>query len=141
PSDPRTYRVAAFYYLMTGTWGRFDETMQRLAANEPDDADLLYLRALEAFKRHERRDETRAFLQRALSVNPELVRAQAKLVLIQDDIAASHAELVQLRALAPEHPVVRITGPIIDAEYELSRSFERARDGGASSTPAPPPAP
>src|SRR5262249_36835718 len=124
-----------FYYLMTGTWGRFDEVMGRLADTEPEDAELLYLRALEAFKRHEQREDTRAFLQRALSVNPRLVRAQAKLVLIQDDIGASHAELVQLRALAPEHPIVRITGPIIDAEFELSQSFDRAR-GGASAEPA-----
>jgi tetratricopeptide (TPR) repeat protein len=127
PDDERTYRVAAFYYLSTGTWGRYDDCMAFFKDVEQDDAGLLYLRALEALRRRSASDEARGWLKRALGINPRLVRAQAKLVLIQDDIGASYAELTRLEAVAPGHPVVRITGPLIKSEYELSQSFERAR--------------
>jgi len=127
PSDERTYRVAAFYYLLTGTWPRYDEAMAYFKDVEQDDAGLLFLRALEAMRRRSAPDETRALLKQALGKNPRLVRAQAKLVLLQEDIAASHTELLRLEAMAPAHPIVRITGPLIKSEYELSQSFERAR--------------
>lgn len=127
PNDERTYRVAAFYYLSTGTWNRYDEAMSYFKEVEADDAGLLFLRALEALRRRSSRDDARALLKQALGKNPRLVRAQAKLVLIQEDIAASYAELSRLEAMAPSHPVVRITGPLIKSEYELSQSFERAR--------------
>ncbi len=141
PGDPRTLRVAAFHYLSTGMWGRYDETMDSLKESEPTDAGLLFLRALEELKRNERRDEARRYLKQTLSVNPRLVRAQARLVLVQDDVAASHAELVNLKAVAPEHPIVRITGPTIEDEFALSQSFARARGAVAPSKAAPPPAP
>jgi len=131
PGDERTYRVAAFYYLSTGTWGRYDDCMAFFKDVEHDDAGLLFLRALEALRRRSSRDEARGLLTQALTKNPRLVRAQAKLVLIQEDIDASYAELMRLEAMAPGHPVVRITGPLIKSEYELSQSFERAR-GSAS---------
>jgi len=132
PSDERTLRVAAFYYLSTGTWGRYDEVMASFRDVEADDAGLLFLRALEALRRRNARDEARALLKQALGKNPRLVRAQAKLVLIQEDIATSYTELTRLEAAAPAHPIVRITGPLIKSEYQLSQSFERARGAGGS---------
>lgn len=127
PNDERTLRVAAFYYLSTGMWSRFDQLMAAFGPAETDDAALLFLRALEAEKRNGDPVLARRFLARALAVNPRLVRAQAKLVLLQDDIAGSYAELQKLEAIAPQHPVVRITGPTIKSEYELAQSFDRAR--------------
>jgi tetratricopeptide (TPR) repeat protein len=127
PDDERTLRVAAFYYLSTGMWARYEQVMTALEASAPNDAPLLFLRALEAEQRRGQRAEARQFLQQALAANPRLVRAQAKLVLLQDDIASSYAELQRLEALSPDHPVVRITGPSIKSEYELSESFDRAR--------------
>jgi len=126
PGDERTLRVAAFYYLSTGTWGRYEEVMA-LLGDATNDAPLLFLRALEAEKRRGDRAEARQYLAHALAANPRLVRAQAKLVLMQDDIAGSYAELQKLQALSPDHPVVRITGPSIKSEYELAQSFDRAR--------------
>jgi hypothetical protein len=130
PSDERTLRVAAFYYLSTGTWGRYDEVMASFQDIEADDPGLLFLRALEALRRRSAPDDARRLLKQALGKNPRLVRAQAKLVLIQEDIAASYAELTRLEAMAPAHPIVRITGPLIKSEYRLSQSFERARGAG-----------
>jgi len=132
PSDARTYRVAAFYYLLTGTWPRYDEAMASFGVDvEQEDAGLLFLRALEALRRRSARDEALTLLKQALGKNPRLVRAQAKLVLLQEDIAASYAELTRLEAMAPTHPIVRITGPLIKSDYELSQSFERARSSTA----------
>jgi tetratricopeptide (TPR) repeat protein len=127
PDDERTLRVAAFYYLSTGMWARYEQVMTALEASAANDAPLLFLRALEAERRRGDRAEARQYLQHALVANPRLVRAQAKLVLLQDDIASSYAELQKLEALSPDHPVVRITGPSIKSEYELSESFDRAR--------------
>jgi len=131
PNDERTLRVAAFYYLSTGTWGRYDEVMSSFRDIEADDPGLLFLRALEALRRRSAPDEARALLKQALGKNPRLVRAQAKLVLLQADIRATYIELTQLEAMAPAHPIVRITGPLIKSEYQLSQSFERARAGGS----------
>lgn len=127
PGDERTLRVAAFYYLSTGMWGRYDEVMAAIAGDQTDDAALLFLRALESEKRNGDRGAARRHLAHALAVNPHLVRAQAKLVLLQDDVAGSYAQLQKLEALSPGHPVVRITGPSIKSEYELGQSFDRAR--------------
>jgi hypothetical protein len=132
PSDERTLRVAAFYYLSTGSWGRYDEVMASFHDIEADDPGLLFLRALEALRRRSSSEDARTLLKQALAKNPRLVRAQAKLVLIQEDIVASYTELTRLEAMAPSHPIVRITGPLIKSEYQLSQSFERARGAGGS---------
>jgi len=44
----------------------------------------------------------------------------------------NYTELTRLEAAAPAHPIVRITGPLIKSEYQLSQSFERARGAGGS---------
>lgn len=127
PSDPRTYRVAAFYYLLSGDYEHFDTSMKWLAPTEPTDAMLQYLRGLEAFHRYAIRKEASGFLRKALALNPKLVRAQAKLVLTEDGIEAVHAELLKLEAVAPRHGVVLIAGPSITTAYEMSTAFSSAR--------------
>jgi hypothetical protein len=152
PSDPRTYRVAAFYYLLTGDWQHFDTSMQWLKDSEATDSGLKYLRGLEALQRYAIKKEASGFLRQSLELNAKQVRAQAKLVLTEEGIEAIHAELEKLRAVSPRHPVVTIAGPSITAAYELSTAFAKARETRApavappastgaapSATPAPPP--
>lgn len=153
PSDPRTYRVAAFYYLLTGDWQHFDTSMQWLKDSEATDSGLQYLRGLEALQRYAIKKEASGFLRKALELNPKQVRAQAKLVFTVEGIEAVHAELEKLRAVSPRHPVVTIAGPSITSAYEMSTAFSKAREtrapaaappagGGAAGTPpAPTPAP
>jgi tetratricopeptide (TPR) repeat protein len=139
PSDPRTYRVAAFYYLLAGDYEHFDTSMKWLAEGEATDAMLQYLRALEAFHRYAVRKEASEFLRKALALNPKLVRAQAKLVLTEDGIDAVHAELLKLEAVAPRHGIVLIAGPSIKSAYQMATAFSRARAArqpAASPTPA-----
>jgi hypothetical protein len=135
PQDPRTYRVAAFYYLLSGDWQHYDTAMTWLKANEAGDAGVQYLRALEAWKRFAVRREADAFLREALKVNPKLVHAQAKLVLIQETIDARYAELQALKALAPTHPIVNIAGPTITDEYQTSVAIRKAQGTGAPAQP------
>jgi hypothetical protein len=127
PSDPRTYRVAAFFYLLTGDWQHFDTSMLWLKDSEPTDSGLQYLRALEALQRYAIRKEASGFLRKSLELNPKQVRAQAKLVFTEEGIEAIHAELEKLRAMSPRHPVVTIAGPSITSAYDMSTAFSKAR--------------
>lgn len=127
PRDPSAHRVVAFYALLTGDWDRFDGAMEMLKDSEQGDAGMQYLRALEANKRFVSRPKTRDFLARALALKPNLVRAQAKLVLIQENIDATYAELQKLRTLAPDHALIGLVGEPLTAEYELAHALDRAR--------------
>ena len=127
PSDPRTYRVAAFYYLLTADWQHFDTSMQWLKDSEATDSGLQYLRGLEALLRYAIKKEASAFLRKSLELNAKQVRAQAKLVLTEEGIEPIHAELEKLRAVSPRHPVVTIAGPSITSAYEMATAFSKAR--------------
>ncbi len=146
PKDRRTYRVAAFYYLLAADWEKFDSAAAWLEEGAEKDAGVQYLRALETLRRFAIKKEARERLRAVLAINPKLVRAQAKLVLLEEGITERHAELEKLRALSPKHPVVAIAGPAITSEYEMSASVERARGPAATPPPAnaptanPPPA-
>jgi hypothetical protein len=141
PKDPRTYRVAAFYYLLSGHWEDFDTAMGWLKETEAEDPGIQYLKAMEALKRFGIKKETRAFLTEALKLNPKLVRAQAKLLLVTEGIGPKHDELEKLRALAPDHPVVSLAGPAITSEWQISGAVQEAKGNEPTSPtePAPPP--
>jgi len=141
PTDPRTRRVAAFYYLLSENYADFDMAMKRLEANESTDATLQYVRAVESLRRYGIKKDANAFLRAALALNPNLVRAQAKLVLTETNTEGAYAEFEKLRAVAPRHPIVSIAGPAIVSEYETSTALQRARESRQlPPTGAPPPA-
>jgi hypothetical protein len=111
--------------------------MEMLKASEQGDAGMQYLRALEANKRFVSRPKTRDFLARSLALKPNLVRAQAKLVLFQENIDATYGELQKLRTLAPDHALLGLVSKPLTDEYELAHALDRARQG-AQPTPAQP---
>ena len=135
PEDPRTYRVAALYYLLSGDWQHYDSAMTWLKPSEATDAGVQYLRGMEALKRNNLRHEATAFFKEALHLNPKLVRAQAKLVLAEETIDAKYAELEALKAVAPQHPIVSIAGPSITSEYEMAIAVRKARDAHPGAQP------
>lgn len=135
PKDVRTYRVASFYYVLREDWNAFDTSMTWLKGEE-DGALVEYLRAMEALRRFAIKKEAREKFVEALAHNPKLVRVQAKLVLVQEEIPAAYAELEKLRVLAPRHPVVTIAGPSIESEYKMSEAVQKAR-ASEGSTPGP----
>jgi len=127
PKDPLTYRVAAYLSLLSREWPNFDAAMSWFVETEEKDAGLVYLRALEQLNRRRVPKNATALLREALRLHPQMVRAQAKLVLSEDGIDATYAEFEKLRAVAPRHPMVSILGPSITSDYELSSSFRQAR--------------
>ncbi|HET7540948.1 MAG TPA: hypothetical protein VFK05_13790 [Polyangiaceae bacterium] len=127
PKDPMTYRVAAYFSLLSREWPNFDAAMSWFVETEAKDAGFVYLRALEQLNRRRVPKNATALLREALRLHPQMVRAQAKLVLSEDGIEATHAEFENLRALAPRHPMVSILGPSITSDYQLSSSFRQAR--------------
>jgi hypothetical protein len=126
--DPRTRRVAAFYYLLSEDYSDFDMVIKRLEETETHDAGLQYLRAVESMQRYGIRKDASAFLREALNLNPDMVRAQAKLVLTEDGVEATYAEFQKLKAVAPRHPIVNLAGPAIVSEYETATALSRARE-------------
>jgi len=147
PKDPLTKRVVAYHALLSGEWLEFDAAIGSLNDIEAKDAGLIYLRALESLSRFGVRKDAAALLERVLQINPQMVRAQAKLALVEDGIDAKYAEFEKLKALAPQHAIVWLAGPSITSDYELSASFRKARaerqsgmpEAPAASAPAAPP--
>ena len=145
--DPLSYRVGAYFSLLSREWPNFDAAMSWFVDTEAKDAGLVYLRGFEALKRRRSPAQATALFREALRLNPQMVRAQAKLVLSATDIEARYAEFEQLRTAAPEHPMVSLLGPSIKSDYELSSSFRQARaarqaPASLETEPAPPlPAP
>jgi hypothetical protein len=141
PKDPLTYRVLAYYALLSSDWLTFDAAIGWLKDSEAKDAGLIYLRALESLSRFAVRKDAAKLLRNALQINPKMARAQAKLMLVEDGIDAKYAEFERLKALVPQHPVVWIAGPSIASDYELSSSFRKAqaaRQPGSVDAPAAP---
>jgi tetratricopeptide (TPR) repeat protein len=141
PKEEMTYRVAAYLSLLSREWPNFDTAMSWFAETEAKDAGLVYLRAFEALNRRRVAQEATALFRQALSLNPGMVRAQAKLVLSEEGIDAKYAEFEKLRAAAPRHPMVSLLGPSITSDYQLSSAFREAlsaRQPPASIGPALP---
>lgn len=132
--DQRAYRVAAYYHLLNSDWTSYDKAMTWFEGHGAD-AGIQYIRAMESLKRYGVRKDARESLEKALRINPKLVRAQAKLVLIEENIDEMNAELQKLQAMAPAHLVVNIAGPTIKREYAFSTSLARARAAESSAPP------
>jgi hypothetical protein len=122
--DPRSHRVAAFYHLLRADWMKYDDAMAWFERQQvPPDAGILYLRAIESWRRYGVRSDARTFLEQALEQDPKMVRAQAKLALMGEEIA----DLQKLQTMAPSHIIMSIAGPTIWREHEIAMSLARAR--------------
>lgn len=127
PKELMTYRVAAYLSLLSREWPNFDAAMAWFVDTETKDAGLVYLRALEALNRRRVPKQATLLFHESLRLNPKMVRAQAKLVLSEDGIDATYGEFENLRAVAPQHPMISILGPSIMSDYELTSSFRQAQ--------------
>jgi hypothetical protein len=121
------HRAAAHYHRLAGDWLEFDREMKLLEDAGIDDAQRSYLRAMEALHRHIDRDKARALMRQALEKDPEVVRVQAQLVLLQDDITAIHTEYQALKAASPRHLIVVMVGSAIEAEHATSMELRKAQ--------------
>ncbi|HET6415404.1 MAG TPA: hypothetical protein VFG22_03860, partial [Polyangiales bacterium] len=85
-----------------------------------------FLRAMEAFERYVDPDRCVKLLKETLAMRPDLVRAQADLVLVSESIDARYAELQALKKISPTHIVVRLSGRMIEEEYETAKELQGA---------------
>ncbi|MGB8224186.1 MAG: hypothetical protein WCF10_16470 [Polyangiales bacterium] len=126
PTAQLAYLANANYYRLRGNWLEFDRMMGYADAGEGNPAVRTYLRAMEAFERYVDPARCERLLREALTQRPDLVRAQANLVLVNDKIEAKYAELQRLKAMSPTHLVVRLAGPMIEKEYATAQELKNA---------------
>ena len=85
-----------------------------------------YLRAMEAFERYVDPARCEQLLKETLAKRPDFVRAQANLVLVDQGVEAKYEELQALRAMSPQHLVVRLAGPMIEQEHKTAEELNNA---------------
>lgn len=123
PNAPEAHVAAAFYHRLTKNWVKYDEEdrlLQDLGFTLPV---LEFTRAMVQLERLNNVATCRRMLTDLRDQDPTLVRAQAELVLIQEDIESTYAELVRLKDVQPDHFLIRLAGPIIEQEYDASRAL------------------
>ncbi|MEM8606431.1 MAG: hypothetical protein AAGF92_04975 [Myxococcota bacterium] len=129
--DPRAqlaYLANANYYRLRETWLEFDRMMRYAEDTETGQNPPVktYLRAMEAMERYVDQTAAKELLEETLAQRPDFVRAQANLVLVDRNIEEKYAQLQKLKAMSPNHIVVRLAGPIIEEEYTTSQQIKSA---------------
>ena len=114
------YLAMAYYYRLRRDWLEFDRMMKYADDSEADPAIRTYLRGMEALERYANREKAQALLEEALMQQPDLVRAQANLVLTETHTDAKYAQLQKLKSMNPNHMVVNLAGATIEEEYETA---------------------
>ncbi len=125
--DPRAqlaYLANANYFRLRGHWLEYDRMMRYADEGEEDPPIRTYLRAMEAFERYVDPARCEKLLKETLQKRPDFVRAQANLVLVDEGTEAKYEELQRLKAISPNHLVVRLAGPMIEEEYKTLQELK-----------------
>ena len=126
PKSQLAYLANANYFRLRGNWLEYDR-MMRYADEGPDDPPVrTYLRAMEAFERYVDPARCEKLLKETIAKRPDFVRAQANLVLVDENIEEKYAELQTLKQMSPNHLVVRLAGPMIEQEHQTSQELKGA---------------
>ena len=126
PKSQLAYLANANYFRLRGNWLEYDR-MMGYADEGPDDPPVrTYLRAMEAFERYVDPARCEKLLKETVAKRPDFVRAQANLVLVDENIEDKYAELQTLKKLSPNHLVVRLAGPLIEQEHKTSQELKGA---------------
>lgn len=128
PKAQLAYLAHANYFRLRGQWLEYDRMMRYADEGAEDPPVRTYLRAMEAFERYVDPPRCERLLKETLAKRPDFVRAQANLVLVDEGTVAKHEELQRLKAMSPNHLVVRLAGPMIEEEYRTTQEL-----GGAFS--------
>jgi hypothetical protein len=124
PKSQLAYLANANYYRLRGQWLEFDRMMRYADEGAEDPPVRTYLRAMEAFERYVDPARTEKLLKETIAKRPDFVRAQANLVLVNENIEEKYAELQALKQVSPTHLVVRLAGPMIEEEYKTSQELK-----------------
>lgn len=118
------YLARAHAFLLSGDWLDFDRMMRYADDAQGNPPIRTYLRAMEAWERYANRTQCRELLRQTLAQRPDFVRAQANLVLVNENVEQRYAELQRLKAISPHHIVVRLAGSMIESEYQTVKELE-----------------
>jgi len=126
PKSQLAYLANANYFRLRGNWLEYDR-MMGYADEGPDDPPVrTYLRAMEAFERYVDPARCEKLLKETVAKRPDFVRAQANLVLVNENIDEKYAALQTLKQMSPNHLVVRLAGTMIEEEYKTSQELKGA---------------
>jgi hypothetical protein len=126
PKAQLAYLANANYFRLRGQWLEFDRMMRYADEGSEDPPVRTFLRAMEAFERYVDPARCEKLLQETLEKRPDFVRAQANLVLVAESTEAKYEELQRLKAMSPNHLVVRLAGPMIEEEYRTTQELDAA---------------
>jgi hypothetical protein len=126
PKAQLAYLANANYFRLRGQWLEFDRMMRYADEGGEDPPVRTFLRAMEAFERYVDPARCEKLLKETLAKRPDFVRAQANLVLVDEGSTAKYEELQRLKAMSPNHLVVRLAGPMIEEEYKTAQELEGA---------------
>jgi hypothetical protein len=112
PEGPRGQAAIA---LFRGQWALYDRAMLQLSYNEPAPTpETKLLKGAELAIRTASPPQAKTMLEEVRTEAPDMVGAQALLVLVQPDAPSAEAELKKLRAMRPDHPLAVLAGPQIE---------------------------
>lgn len=138
PDDYTGYRIAADAHRLRDEWKEFSAMVGKVEERNPDSNGLLFLRGVAAQMRDGDAGEATKLYRQALEKDPQFIRAQAQIVLVQANVFLQKDELEKLRAIAPDHQIVRWAGPGIVQAWEDAVARQQAvQDALARPTPAP----
>jgi hypothetical protein len=118
PDNYVGYRLAADFYRLRGEWKIFDELVAKIEKLNPDSNGLVFLRGVAALNRDGNSEAARTLFHKALEKDPKFVRAQVYNYLASPFVSDAFDELVQLKALNPNHQLVVWALPAIAEAYE-----------------------
>ena len=110
PDNYIGYRVSADFYRMIRDWENFDTMVAELEKLNPKSNGLLFLKGAHAVQVDKDIARATRYYRQALEHDPEFVRAQAHLVLIQPSVKDMLVELDALEAKNPAHQLLRWAG-------------------------------
>ena len=122
PGNYLGYRLIADYYRMENKWDAFEENLGKVEAANPMSNGLVFQHGVAALLREKNPPLAITFFKQALAKDPDFVRAQAFMVSAQDSSEGMIHEYCKRKRLSPNHQIVIIAGPFIEAVRRKLRS-------------------
>ncbi len=137
PDDYVGYRIAADAHRLRNEWREFSDMVAKVEERNPDSNGLTFLRGIAAQMRDGDANQAMTYYRQALERDPAFIRAQAQLVLVQPNIFDQKKELDALKAVAPDHQIVRWAGPGIEQAYQEALERQQAVRDALLNHPTP----
>jgi tetratricopeptide (TPR) repeat protein len=135
PDDYTGYRIAADAHRLRNEWKQFSDMVAKVEEKNPDSNGLVFLRGVAAQMRDGDANQAIGFYRQALENDPQFIRAQAQIVLVQSNVFEQKKELDKLKAIAPDHQIVRWAGPGIEEAHKGALARQAAIQNALQTRP------